>query len=87
MKKLALIATAAFLSVAAVSAFVYVNNGKNSMGELFNANVEALTRSESGGFGSMCSQTGKWGNYRMKLCSACNGPVGDYAMDYVAFCN
>ena len=46
MKKLVLIATAAFLSAAAVSAFVYVNNGKNSMGELFNANVEALSANE-----------------------------------------
>ena len=35
------------LAAAAVSAFVYVNNEKNSMSDLFNANVEALTNSES----------------------------------------
>ena len=46
MKKLVLIAAVVVMSAAAVSAFVYVNNGKNSMGELFNANVEALTESE-----------------------------------------
>ena len=54
---------------------------------IFEANVEALTRNEGGGFGPMCSQTGKSGNYRMKLCTDCDGPMGDYAMDYVAFCN
>lgn len=31
---------------AAVSTFVYVNNGSNSMDELFDANVEALTQDE-----------------------------------------
>ena len=47
MKKLVLIAAVVVMSAAAVSAFVYVNNGKNSMGELFNANVEALTAGEN----------------------------------------
>ena len=32
---------------AAVSAFVYVKNERNSMDELFNANVEALADDES----------------------------------------
>ena len=60
------------------------NNGEDP---IFEANVEALTRNEGGGFGPMCSQTGKSGNYRMKLCTDCDGLMGDYAMDYVAFCN
>lgn len=34
------------LLAAAVSASVYVNNGNDSMDELFNANVEALTQWE-----------------------------------------
>ena len=36
---------------AAVSTFVYVNNGSNSMDELFDANVEALTQWENSGSG------------------------------------
>lgn len=31
-----------------LSASVYVNNGRNSMDDLFNANVEALAQNESG---------------------------------------
>ena len=45
MKKKLLLAAGAMLAAAAVS--VYVNNEKNSMSDLFNANVEALTNSES----------------------------------------
>ena len=47
MKRKLLLAAGAMLAAAAVSAFVYVNNEKNSMSDLFNANVEALTNSES----------------------------------------
>ena len=42
-----LLAAGAVLLAAAVSAFVYVKNENNSMDELFEANVEALTQSES----------------------------------------
>lgn len=52
---------------------------------LFDANVEALSRSESG-FGRMCSQTGTSGRHRMPLCSSCSSGQGYYAMDAVAFC-
>lgn len=52
----------------------------------FNANLEALSRSELP-FGGMCSKTGHSGVYRMQLCSKCDGIIGFYAMDTVAFCN
>ena len=52
MKKTILLAGEAVLLAAAVSAFVYVNNESNSMDELFEANVEALTRNE--GIGTKC---------------------------------
>ena len=47
MKKPILLAAGAVLLAAVVSAFVYVKNGSNAMDELFEANVEALTRNES----------------------------------------
>lgn len=43
-----MIATGVALLAAAVSTSVYVNNGRNSMDDLFSANVEALARNESG---------------------------------------
>ena len=46
MKKTFLLAAGAVLLTAAVSTFVYVNNESNSMDELFDANVEALTQDE-----------------------------------------
>ncbi len=85
MKKLIIIA-AAVAAVAAGGA-VALRAIVSQSDPIFEANVEALTRNEGGGFGPMCSQTGKSGNYRMKLCTDCDGPMGDYAMDYVAFCN
>ncbi|MCM1177400.1 MAG: hypothetical protein NC308_04370 [Clostridium sp.] len=87
MKHKLLVAVGAVLAAAAVSVLVYVRNGNNAMDEFFNANVEALARSEGSGFGPMCSQTGNPGTYRMKLCSNCNGNLGNYAMDRVAYCN
>ena len=47
MKRKMILAAGAVLAAAAVSAFVYVNNERNSMSDLFNANVEALARNES----------------------------------------
>ena len=70
-----------------LSASVYVNSGRNSMDDLFNANVEALARNESGGSSVMCSQTRNSGNYYMKDCSNCGGSFNYYAMDRVAFYN
>ena len=84
--KLLFVGIGVVLLAAAVSILVYVNNGKNSMAEIFNANVEALADNESGGFGEMCSQTGNPGSHSMPLCSKCDGSKGNYAMDYVAFC-
>ncbi len=46
MKKSFLTAAGTALASIAVSVFVYVNNGKNETDEFFNANVEALARSE-----------------------------------------
>ncbi len=86
MKKSLLTAAGAALASIAVSVFVYVDNGKNEMDDLFYANVEALARNEGGGFGKICSQTGTLGTHRMKLCSNCNDSLGNYAMDMVAFC-
>ena len=48
-------------------------------------NVEVLARSEGGGFGPMCSQTGTQGTYNLKKCSECTN-FGKYAMDRVAYC-
>ncbi len=48
MKRNILLAAGAMLVAAAVSAFVYVKNERNSMDELFNANVEALAEGEGG---------------------------------------
>ncbi len=86
MKRNILLAAGAVLVAATVSAFVYVKNESNSMDELFDANVEALTRSESGGFGPMCSQTGNSGEHFIKLCSNCEGKSDYYALDRVAYC-
>ena len=58
---------------------------RNSYALLYN--VEALSRSEGGSFGPMCSKTGAYGSYYMKSCRNCDGPYGYYAMDEVAFCN
>ena len=86
MKKTVItISVVAAMAVAAVCIFCTVKANENPF---LNANVEALARTESGGFGPMCSQTGKAGNYRMKLCSNnCSGGYGLYQMDAVAFCN
>ena len=87
MKRNFFLAAGAVLLAAAVSASVYVNNGKNSLDELFNANVEALTRGEIGGSGIMCSQSGTPGDHKMPRCTDCYGPKRSYKLDYVAFCN
>ncbi len=87
MKTKLLLAAGAVLAAAAVSAFVYVNNERNSMSDLFNANVEALARNEGAGSSTMCSQTRNRGDYYMKDCSNCGGSFDYYAMDRVAFCN
>lgn len=42
MKRIIILAAGVFLLAAAMSVFVYVNNGSNSINEMFNANVEAL---------------------------------------------
>ena len=54
MKKNMILAVGAVLVAAAFSAFVYVNNEKNSMSDLFNANVEALAEAEIG-IGRICA--------------------------------
>lgn len=82
MKKNILIALGAILVAAAASDFVCAYDGSRD----FNANVKELERQKGSGFGPMCSQTGASGNYYMKRCSGCNGSMGHYAMDKVAYC-
>lgn len=50
-------------------------------------NVDYIVKDDFGTFGPMCSQTGKSGSFRMKLCCNCPGLIGSYAMDSVAYCN
>ena len=50
-------------------------------------NVDYIVKDGFETIGSMCSQTGKSGSFRMKLCSNCSGLIGSYAMDSVAYCN
>lgn len=47
MKKKIFLVAGAVLVAAAVSVFVRIDNDRNSMDELFNANVEALVAGES----------------------------------------
>lgn len=77
--------SASIICALIISFNVSIDDYRNT-NELFDANVEVLARTEIGGFGPMCSQTGVSGTYRMKLCSNCNGTFGDYAMDSVAYC-
>ena len=78
--------------------FVCTNKSNGSMDDLFKANVEALSRSEVGGFGEICAQSpkpGKFrmncaqspkpGKFRMKYCSTCSAH-DYYTRDYIAFC-
>ena len=75
-----------FAALAVSAAAIIAVNANNRMDEQFEANVGALARGESGGFGPMCSQTGNSGTYYMKLCNNCNGSFGHYALDQVAYC-
>lgn len=87
MKRKSIIAAiAATVVVVAISAFFTAESFRSEPDAIFEANVEALTRGESSGFGPMCSQTGNAGDTYMKLCSNCGGSMGHYAMDRVAFC-
>ena len=56
---------------AAVSAFVYVKNENNSMDELFNANVEALTRSEESGTGTCYNSITTSEGQKVLYCGTC----------------
>lgn len=67
-----------------LSASVYVNNGRNSMDDLFNANVEALARNE-GGFDRMCVPNAVLGSEYYILCSTCR--PGRTTIYSYAFCN
>ena len=86
MKKSQIIGLIATVVVVAISAFFAAESVCSESDAIFEANVEALTRGESSGFGPMCSQTGNAGDSYMKLCSNCGGSMGHYAMDRVAFC-
>lgn len=72
--------------VCAFASVAVIKMNSNADFSVFDLNVEALARSEVGGSGSMCSQSGNEGDYYMKLCSKCRG-FDYYAMDRVAFCN
>lgn len=81
MKKIAIIVGTALCFVALMVLVIKANRPAT----LFDANVEALSRSEIS-FGRMCSQTGTLGNRWMPLCSRCSGLCDYYALDAVAFC-
>ncbi len=86
MKKKTIIVLSVVVAVlGAVSSALLLENFRSESAIIFDANVEALTRGESGGLGQMCSQTGTPGGYDIKLCTNCS--KGSYAMDAVAFCN
>ena len=72
MKKKIFLAAGAVLVAAAVSVFVCVNNERNSMDELFNANVEALADDEII-VGPLCMQA------RDRLCYS----LGEYFENHV----
>ena len=84
--KLLFVGIGVVLLAAAVSILVYVNNGKNSMAEIFNANVEALANAETGLGSRMCVyQSSSPGDQSYILCSTCKpGRTIVYSM---AFCD
>ena len=85
MKKSIIAAVAAGIMTIAGMAAVKTVSHKTS---LFERNVEALASYEIPGeaSGAMCSQTLSSGSYRMYNCDSCQGPIGYYSMDRVAFC-
>lgn len=83
--KSVLSAAGAVLLATSVTTFVCTNKSDGSMDALFKANVEALSRSEVGGFGEICVQSPKPGKFRMKYCSTCSAH-DYYTRDYIAFC-
>ncbi|MCM1502616.1 MAG: NVEALA domain-containing protein [Bacteroidales bacterium] len=70
MRKKFLVAVGAAIVTAAVSVFVYVNNEKDSMDDLFFANVEALARGEES-LGKFCVKNGKPGTVKRHDCKSC----------------
>ena len=85
MKKLLIISFA--VAVLAIGGGVFIHTALIGSDPILEANVEALSRGESGSFGPLCSKTERTGIYRMKSCKDCDGPTGKYAMDIVAYCN
>ncbi len=83
--KIILFAAGVVLLAASVTTFVCANRSNDPMNDLFRANVEALTRTEIGGFGELCSQSPKPGDVRMKYCSTCSA-YGYYTKEFLAFC-
>lgn len=77
MKKKIIFAALATIVVAA-SAFTVVKSERSSLGELFNANVEALTKDEAGGktcYNTITAADGQWVRY----CQTCEVIEGDAA--------
>lgn len=81
MKKI-LISIGVILLIAVSVSLTIKSRTNNS---LFDANVEALARTE-GGLGSMCSQTCVKGIHYLKCCSNCNGAFGYYDNSHLAYC-
>ena len=81
MKKNMILAVGAVLVAAAFSAFVYVNNEKNSIDDLFNANVEVLARNETDSgtccedYNSSCELS--WVTIPSHYLKSEGGPCGD----------
>ena len=85
MKKILI--TSFAVAAMAIGGGVFAHTALTQSDPILEANVEALARGESGSFGPLCSKTDRIGIYRMKSCKDCDGPIGKYAMDNVAYCN
>ncbi len=89
MKKSLLTAAGAALVAIAVSVFVYVNNGKNEMDDLFYANVEALARNEGVSGGTLCLQSyiSVGTKYAYPSCDNCHSIIRVDDSFTLAICN
>lgn len=85
MKKTILFAVAAMIMAAMVFVFVCVNNERNSMDELFNANVEALANDEGGLGNRMCVPNSVLGDTPYILCYSCR--LGRTTIYSYSYCN
>ena len=72
MKNKIVIAVGTFILTAGMAAFVFASSERNVMENLFDANVEALARSESGSKAMCYSQYSVNDTMRCLECGTCN---------------